>query len=301
MKYDFSHINNIEELDSHVKAFNEAVDNARKKLVCESKANALLGKSFGYIKESFENFSPVLFESKEGRKLINDYTALVKADKNLSTIHNVYESIRKVNKNADVNFFVESLSNEALSIEKKNLDKSVAKLAVILKEAYLTIGNRADNLLPESKGSFDRAVEFIVENKKSVKNLSNYSSAVKVIREAIEKNDGINIFEEKNLDEIAEALMKEYNEKFTDQLSEEEKAVVKEIAESEKPSEIFNKYKEQCKAKLSEAKSNFDIKNDSESAIRVSAIFEQVSNKVYNEDTVGDDVCKLIEIAKIFE
>lgn len=296
-----SQIRSIAELDEYSKRINEEIAKVRKTLVKEEKADRLLTKSFGYIKEAFENFAPALFKSKEGKKLIADYTNTVKRNKNMSTLHNVYEGIRKTNKNSDIDFFINSITNEMVKVDGKDLSESLNHLRQSLRKAYMIIGDEAESLLPENRELLDKSVEYITENKKTIKNLPKYSAAVKAIREAIERNENANPFEEKDIDEIAAELMRGYNEKYREQLSDEEKAVVREVAESTVPSEVFAKYKNICETNLSKSRAKFEKESDTESVKKINSILEQVSKKIYSVETAGDDICKLIEISKIFE
>ena len=120
------------------------------------------------------------------------------------------------------------------------------------------------------------------------------------IREEIEKHDFKNITESKDIDSVANELMKRFNEKYGNELTEEEKTVVKELSESNNKEEVFNKYKEVCTNKINEAKENYQKTGDMDSANKLSSIMEQVSKKVYVEETVENDICNFIEITSIF-
>ena len=80
-----------------------------------------------------------------------------------------------------------------------------------------------------------------------------------------------------------------------------EKAIVKEMAESNDSKSVFDKYKKLCEDKIKLSKDKFDSEGDSESSKKVSTILEQVSKKEYSKETVYEDVCKLIELSEVFE
>ena len=94
--------------------------------------------------------------------------------------------------------------------------------------------------------------------------------------------------------------MREFNEKYNDKLSDEEKKVVKELSESTDKEIIFNKYKEICINKVNEAKSNFEKEGNTESVNKLTSISEQINKKVFTENTVENDICNFIEITNIF-
>lgn len=60
------------------------------------------------------------------------------------------------------------------------------------------------------------------------------------------------------------------------------------------------RYKETCIAKITEAKENFQKEGNIESVNKLQSIVEQVSKKVFTEDTVEKDICNFIEISSIF-
>jgi hypothetical protein len=297
------YINTLKTLDAieeYRKKVNEACDKRSERVKLLTKGFELSQMPFGYIKECFENFAPVLFNTKEGRKLIKKYTNEVKNNHTLSTLHTIYENIRKTSKDSDVDFLINSIVNENVNLSQKTVKTVTESLGKILAEAYLYIGKEANELIPEEKQNLDNAIKYITENKKHIKNLSSFSSAVQVIREEIEKHDGVNEFKTKDIDAIANELMREFNEKYNDKLSNDEKKMIKELAENNDKESVFNKYKELCVNKISEAKETYKKEGDVQSLDRLQSIFEQVNKKVFTEDTVEKDICNFIEIASIF-
>jgi len=294
-------LNTLDSIEQYRKEINEACDKRAKYIVSLNKACEISEKPFGYIKECFENFSPVLFSSSEGRKIIKRYTDTIKNSKELNTLHSIYENIRKTSKNSDVDFLINNIVLENFNLNKDKINSDKKEIGNILAEAYFYIGEKANDLLPEEKKNLDEAITFITENKKNVKNISSYSSAVKVIREEIEKHDfENNISESKDIDTVAKEFMNKFNEKYSKELTDEEKTMVKELSESSNKEEIFNKYKEVCTNKINEAKENYQKTGDMDSANKLSSIMEQVSKKVYVEETVENDICNFIEITSIF-
>lgn len=294
--------NTIKEVEDYRTKVNEECNSRIKFIKLVAKADDLSNKSFGYIKECFESLSPELFKTREGKGILNKYISLVNSNKNLSTMQTICEGIRKSGKNTDVNFFINKLSEKDLNINKTTLKEDVKSLGMVLAEGYLTIGEKANELVPNENKKLYSAIDYIVENKYSLNNMSEYSDAVKIIRENIENNENAeNIFEAKNLDELANELLNEFNKKYSDSLNEEEARVLKEIASSENREEIFNKYKSLCAESISKAKTNFDEKGDKNSSQRLSSVLEQVNNKKFSLDTIGEDICNLIELSNIFE
>ena len=291
----------IKEVENYRAQVNEACDERVKYINTLIKGSDLSKKNFGYIKECFEALSPKLFETKVGKKIINNYINFVKSNKNVSSLHSIYENIRKSNKNTDVDFLIESITKQDWGINKDTLPSDVEKLGKILAEAYIVLGEEADKMLPKENEEFSKAICYIAENKPSKKNLYEYSTAVKIIKENVSKIESDEkLFESGNLDSIAEKMLNEFNEKYSSELTEEEKTALKELSLSENREEIFNKYKESCRNKIEEARNIFISNGDKSSSDRLSRVLEQINTKSYCKETVGDDVCNLIGLSNIF-
>lgn len=293
----------ISEVENYRDTILEACKSRIDYLQTLTKAANLSKKNFGYIKECFEAMSPELFNLKEGKQILNKYTKTIKENKNLSSLHRIYETIRKAGKDTDVDFLMKSLPETKWDIDKKTVNEDVKKLGKILAEGYIMLGQeKADSILPKENTYLYKAVNYIAENQISKSNLLECSDAIKIIKSNILQKDGIkNVFESKDLDELANELLEEFNKKYSDSLSAEETNVLKEIASSEDRESIFNKYKASCIEKITEAKIKFEKSGDSNSSNRLASVMEQVNNKAYNLETIGEDVCNLIELSNIFE
>lgn len=299
----FKTLNEVEEYRNKV---NEMCDKRSKFITLCEEANNLSKKPFAYIKEAFEAISPELFKTNEGKKIMNKYTKLIKENKNLQSLHTVHENIRKSGgKDTDIDFFVKSLTEATWCYNSKDVSDDLNKLGRVLAEGYLYIGESARDLLPEENSampSLTKAVEFILENKKKNSNIAEYSNAVKIIKEHIANNDGVNnAFRTVNLDDLAQNLLENFNVKYSGKLTVEEAKALKEISGSKNREDVFNKYKEICKTKITEAKKVFDDKGDTASSNRLSVVLEQITNKSFVLETVADDICSLIELSNIFE
>lgn len=292
----------IEEVENYRKEINEACDKRADFITLCEKADKLSHKPFGYIKDCFEAIAPELFESKEGKKIMSNYSKTIRENKNLSALHNLYENIRKSGKDMDIDFFANNIANTNWNVDKKTLSEDTLKLGRILAEGYLHLGKSAEDLFPSENTVLESAVSYIAENKKTNKNIAEYSNAIKVIKENISsKESEENVFESTDLDALAKSLLQEFNKKYSSELTEEEANALREVSSSENREDVFNKYKNACQSKLSESKKDFEEKGDKSSSERMTAILEQVSNKTYSLENLGNDICGFIELKSIFE
>lgn len=291
----------INEVEAYRKELNEACDSRSEFISSCLKANEMSNKSFGFIKEAFEAISPELFKTAAGKKIMKKYTATIKEDKNLSSLHSLYENIRKSGSESDIDFFINSIASENWGVDKKTVDESCHKLGRVLAEGYLSIKDKSSLVIPTEDVDLANAVYFIAENKKTAKNIADYSNAVSIIRESIKNSDAPNtIRESKDIDNLANTLLEEFNKKYSSELTASEISALKELSESSDRSSIFDKYKTNCSEKLTEAKKKFEAENNSAAVERIDAIIEQISNKEYVLESVGNDICGMIKLSTIF-
>ena len=63
---------------------------------------------------------------------------------------------------------------------------------------------------------------------------------------------------------------------------------------------IFNKYKDRCITKLSEAKENFDKEGSAAASDTINKMIEQIKDKEFVLESAGNDICRMIELSNIF-
>lgn len=302
MNVDINKIKTIAELEEFRTRINEECDARKQVLTVVDKAMDISKQDFGYLKESFENLSPSLFQLAKGKEVIKKYKNTIRENNELLKMHRLYENIRKANKNSDVDFFVNSIASKDWNVDRNKLSEGLKKLGAVVAEGYVLVFDKANELLPTKSEKLYNAVKYITENKKTEKNIYEYSEAVKVLREKVESNEAqSSLFESKGFDEKLVDAVRTFNEKYDSELNEKERTIVKEMAESSDSKSVFEKYKKLCEDKIKTSKEKFDQNGDIESSKKVSTILEQVSKKEYSKETVYEDVCKLIELSEVFE
>lgn len=295
-------INDSNVLNQLRQDINEAIDKRIEKVKIAEFAKDLSEKPFGYLKECFEAMAPSLYSYSDGKKVLSKYAKVIKENKNLKQLHTIYENVRSVDKNSDLTYFFEHFAGHDWKLDSKKLKEDVKKLGDVIAEAYLFetfMGNEIN--LPAEDAGFNYAVEYIVENKMNGSNLSKYSSALKIIKEHVERNENTSFdFSKIGKEQSIDNMIKEFNDKYSD-LNEEEAKIVNEIISSKNPEDVFNSYKEKCKSKIEEKKQSFEKENDVDSVKRINTIIEQISKKAYSEETLADDINNMIEISNIFD
>ena len=290
------------ELETYRKEINEAIDNRLKFIALCEEANSASEQSFGFIKEAFENIAPELFKSKEGKTIIQKYTKTIREGKALKSLHSLYESIRKTGADADLNFFVNKITNDNTLIKASVLESERKKLGKILAEGMLMVGNDVSKYMPQTNNAFDNAIEYIAENKSTIKNVAEFSDAVKIIKENVSKHTNkTNVFESVNIETLTSNLIEEFNKKYDAILSEDEKHIIRTINTSPNKEELFNSFKDTCLRKLSEAKTKYSVDGDSEATKRINGVIEKIENKTFVVENIVADVCGFMDLTKLFD
>ena len=294
-------IKNLGELEAFQNELNEKFDTRRRVLNLLAEAKELGNKSFGYLKESFENLSPKLYKTSEGKSVLKKYASVIKENKSLTSLHRLYENIRKANSGIDLDYFVGTLCETDWNVKKNELNEGLKKLSMVVAEGYIIVGEGAGKYLGTENETLDGAIQFIAENKVGQKNIVKYSEAVKVIREAAEKNGNISdsFKNETDLDKTIEDLIAKYSS--DEYCSDEEKEALKnQIARSGDEESVFKKKKSECVDSLAEAIRKYNDGQHEEELTTLKKIHEQVSAKSYNPETIGPDICNFVEMSKLF-
>ena len=295
-------IKTINELNEMQNRVDQMFDMRRRVLNLVAEANEMGGKSFGYLKESFENLSTRLYRSSEGKSIMKEYAKVIKENKSLSSLHKLYENIRKSNSDMDYDYFVGSLCETDWGVKKEELAEGVKKLADVVAEGYVIVGENAKRYLGTVNNKLDEAIEFIAENRTGKKNIVRYSEAVKTIRETVEKNGNISDSFEKEteLDKVIADLTKKFSKNDEVDGKDREQAENNIVRGGEEET-VFKNKKSDCLDSISEAIKKYEADGDKEEVETLQKIHEQITAKEYNAETLGSDICNFIEMTKLFE
>ena len=295
-------VRTIDELNEMQNRVEQLFDMRRRVLNLVEEANKMNGKSFGYLKESFENLSTKLYKTSEGKAIMKRYTQAIKENKSLTSLHKLYENIRKAHNDMDLDYFVGSICETDWNVKKNELAEGVKKLAGIVAEGYVVVGEAAKNYVGTVNDKLDGAIEFIAENKTDKKNIVKYSEAVKVIREAAEKNGNISdsFNKDTDLDKTIQDLVKKFSDNEETDGKDREQAENNIVRGGEEET-VFRNKKTDCLDSISEAIKKYEADGDKEEVETLQKIHEQITAKEYNAETLGSDICNFIEMTKLFE
>lgn len=282
-------VNTLSQLSNLENVIKEAIESKRNDLNLKNSALNLSDKSFHCLKETFENMSPELFKTNEGRKILNSYKKNIRENKSFRTLVSVHECFRKLVSECTTNMVIEDINKHIDHIDTKMIDEGINTLRGLIYTSYKLLGENAKAFIAEENENYSNAIRYIVENKKSFKNISDFANATYVITENIKNREIVK--QNNNINTLINDIESAFN-----------KTSVKESVKSDNivlndKENIFNTYKQECLNKINES---FSLLENEDEINKVKKIYEQVENRQYCEDTVNEDVINLIGITKCF-
>lgn len=284
---DVNVLNNLQE------EFNSICEKQRLYLQVIDEANNINSNSFFFIKESFTNLTEKLFESEKGRKLINKFIKEHKANKELQKMYFIHENISTANKTLDVASILTEMKEIVGDINENKLNEGIKNLKAILKEAYVTVGEDAKNLLStHDNNHLDESIKYVFNNSKKLDNITYYNICINEIKKHIESNKVVENIFEKKID--IDAVLSEFNSKFSKEtMGEDNYNIVKEIHETENKKEVFEKYKNNCIRTIDEA---IEKNIDQITCNQLHEFKTRLLTKEFNSETLGVDIANFIEL-----
>ena len=249
-------------------------------------------KNFGTANYIFEDALPKLF--KKNKKAVKEFIMTIKEDKNLLSQFQFFKALEKNNKDTNTKEYI----NEALVLTNKNVNlktikESIDKLNKIIRKYNI----KPNDFIPQNEMKLFEDCHYVFTHKKNVNNLL----------EVNEKIDSIVNYTKENYNAINESkvnyikLIEEFEKKYKSMLTEDEQNFIKEIIsakqgdKNKKKENLFNKFKNECIKTIDKviSESSEDDKDG------LMAIKEQISSKIFCEDTLVKDIAKLLEIRDI--
>lgn len=269
----------------------EAVEDSRHEDELTAELNT---NNFGILNHIFEERLPELF--KNNKKVVRDVVKLIKEDSNLSSQFNYYNAIRNYRgKMADI-LKPEELAQklyEAVvpTINRETLLKSNAKFRNILKENNII---PTDFINDEMRTLYESGHN-IFTKKNSVVNVATLAESTNNICKYMNKHKGDAINESVD----PSKLVKNFENKLKDTLTESEMSFVQQITDFRSPiaekrkEKLFNKFKNECIEKINQM-----LKEDAENT-ELKQLKSQLEEQKFNKESIVKDIAKLLEIRDI--
>ena len=293
-------LNNIDNLYALKEEFSNAIDKFIMNKRLEEKINSFKNLGFSDLLVLFEGVSETILNNKNGKKIVKEYVKLMKESASLNKAYSINKLI-----NSDVNTIDnEMLIKESFELCKDvNLDdykKDLSKLSGIVSEAIKIseISVNEINTLLEAKSEVLNSVDYLFENRKTFKNISQYvenmSKVTKYLNENISKNVSDKIDSTISINDVVKGI----NESADIAEDEWKKDLIERITLSNlanKPNEeLFNEYKSECLDALKHVINEDGIDLGFKS--KMLNMEAKLSDKKYNEETFNEDVSNLAEL-----
>lgn len=254
--------------------------------------------SFGDLRCIFESIADKLYDTKKGKSIIRKYASTIKENKSLKNYYLISECIRQPQNVTDSFIFLSESLSLSNSIAKKEFNEGMKKMSDIVKSAVIEAKMSKEDLLNtiESNKILNESINYVLTNKKSIKNLAEYASHVSTLNEHI-KNNNVNtdtLTESKDAKFLFQDLQESLN---NSSLEIWENQAIADIAlcqlSNSNKEDLFEQYKSKC---LSTLTAILESEKNVEDISRLSTMKEQLSLKEYSEENLKEDILKLAKL-----
>lgn len=280
---------NIEGFKKDWQIANENLDLYLNSVGAEAGNMALFGENynFGIIYNVIEGNSNLIYEDKKrGPKIYKALIKEIRSNKQLKEQFDVYNALVRPVNVTDAKTYVNEVFALAEDLKKSDVRKSNRKLIGIMQKGQL------DEMIdiPDEMIDLYENIEFVLFNKNKFDRLSGVITAKDRIVEYVEKANKTVDEDKPSYDEQLSEMVKKYD----DELNEDEKALIEQVSNGNGEA-MFNEAKDTV---ISAINNNLNAYNG-EDRKELENILEQMKDKIYNENTVLQDIAKMTEVMNI--
>lgn len=289
-------LNTIDGLTKFSKEFNSVIENKINEIQLNENIKKVDELSLYSCVQLFEGISDRLFSTNNGQKCIAKYANVIKSNNELKEGFIMYKSIKEPTNIVDVNLYICEACDYFNTLNGEKFNKGLKELRNVIKKALkeCKISNDLFNTYLNSNKEINDSLQYIFENKKTSKNLNEYTSKVAYIIDYVNENKKTVCLE--NSESATYSDLKnvfENNDLTSWENNAVEKIVMCNIQNGNK-SELFETYKQNCLDLIEESLNDEDITLETKS--RLSTMKTQLNEKVYKEDTSNEDILKLANL-----
>lgn len=290
-------LNTIDGLNKLKENLSQVIDNKIKDKQLQEKVNSFDKLSFGELKNIFEGVCHTIFE--KDKKNIAKYVNVIKENRDLRILNNLYESILKPKYVSNPDLFVKSLITISEGLDKKNIKRGNSDLCKIVKESVLNSGINCEEIdeLINTKKDLNNSIGYIFENNLSVKNAiehtNNLNNVIKYITENCKSEECKTKTNKELIDDLNENIIG---------LESWESELIKEVSlcnlSESSQSDLFNKYKKDCLDLLEEI---IDKCDNIEMKSKFESMKNSMNEKKYDESKFKTDILNIAELKQVLK
>ena len=244
-------------------------------------------------KHIFESISKDFYNTPKGKKILKEYVDTIKKNNSLRKAFIIFENMNKPQSVLSPDLFVNENLSFMQEIKLSEYKAGLKKINNIIRESIELAAlntEELEELIKESETDEAEAIDYLINNRKTLKNITEYTNKVSTLTESV-KNKRIC----KSEDALSESLnisdlLNMINESISG-LGKEEANAVKDLTlislSGKDGKEIYETYKNKCKDILEEA-----VKNEEalETRSRFQRMLGQINERNYNKSTLNEDV-----------
>ena len=244
-------------------------------------------------KHIFESISKDFYNTPKGKKILKEYIDTIKKNNSLRKAFIIFENMNKPQSVLSPDLFVNENLSFMQEIKLSEYKAGLKKINNIIRESIELAAlntEELEELIKESETDEAEAIDYLINNRKTLKNIAEYTNKVSTLTESVKNK---RIF--KSEDALSESLnisdlLKMINESVSG-LGKEEANAVKDLTlislSGKDGKEIYETYKNKCKDILEEA-----VKNEEalETRSRFQRMLGQINERNYNKSTLNEDV-----------
>ena len=244
-------------------------------------------------KHIFESISKDFYNTPKGKKILKEYVDTIKKNNSLRKAFIIFENMNKPQSVLSPDLFVNENLSFMQEIKLSEYKAGLKKINNIIRESIELAAlntEELEELIKESETDEAEAIDYLINNRKTLKNIAEYTNKVSTLTESVKNK---RIF--KSEDALSESLnisdlLNMINESISG-LGKEEANAVKDLTlislSGQAGKEIYETYKNKCKDILEEA-----VKNEEalETRSRFQRMLGQINERNYNKSTLNEDV-----------
>lgn len=248
----------------------------------------------------FESVSDSLMDSKKGERVIRDYVKTIKENKSLRQAYSIASSIKKPIGIQNTEIFTNVALNSLNECHNSEYRKGVNSLSEVVTRAIrLSNPNSSDfeGLLKEADSEISNNLQYFLNNKPNRTNLTEWSNRMAQVNEFVAGSNILsgNDDNEEISDKEAVCKLKEIAESSEPWMRKSLEKLTEVYLGTKGSKELFEECKEEC---LTMIEKNMEESNVEEKS-RLCEIKDKLDGKQFNENTLQEDVFKMMELTEI--
>lgn len=282
----------IEEALSDIKWGTEAIEEHEQEGLDAPTEDEIMGenRNFGKIYKIIEENAEKLYKTEKGRKALGKVAKLIRENKVLKEQFNVYTTLASMSSDVDVDNYLYEAMQFIPDFTRAELRENNQRLADVIKEANMNTNvfiSKDDNKLYE-------AIEYMLSNKKSLKNLDKFQMAESTVKNHIIGNIANKPdVEKKDINEIYESKIDELERKYYGTFNDDEVSFMKKMLdENIDKKKYFNDYKMSLTRKI---KKLINESNESDKSVWTN-VMESINAMSDDDNLLIENIAKMIEI-----